>query len=71
MQALKPNFRSRFYANCFLLHLQVIRDMIADMGTPGSLPKDDKDVIDMMSVLQELTFSAAERRGMFEAMNYI
>lgn len=37
--------------------------MLADMGTPGSLPKDDKDVIDMMSVLQELTFSAAERRG--------
>ena len=43
--------------------LQVIRDMLADMGSPGSLPKDDKDVIDMMSVLQELTFSSAERRG--------
>ena len=38
--------------------------MLADMGSPGSLPKDDKDVIDMMSVLQELTFSSAERRGM-------
>lgn len=43
--------------------LQVIRDMIADMGSPGSLPRDDKDVIDMMSVLQELTFSSAERQG--------
>jgi len=48
-----------------LAGLQVIRDMLADMGTPGSLPKDDKDVIDMMSVLQELTFSSAERRGTF------
>lgn len=45
-----------------LAGLQVIRDMIADMGTPGSLPKGDKDVIDMMKILQELTFSAAERR---------
>lgn len=42
--------------------------MLADMGTPGSLPKDDKDVIDMMSVLQELTFSSAERRGTYNAM---
>jgi hypothetical protein len=43
--------------------------MLADMGTPGSLPKDDKDVIDMMSVLQELTFSSAERRGNVQTYN--
>lgn len=46
-----------------LAGLQVIRDMLADMGCQGTLPRNDKDTIDMMKILQELTYSAAERRG--------
>ncbi|CAE7473109.1 PUB12, partial [Symbiodinium microadriaticum] len=42
----------------------VIRDMLSDMGCDGTLPRNDKDTVDMMRVLQELTYSAAERREM-------
>jgi ankyrin repeat protein len=46
-----------------LAGLQTIRDMIKDMGCQGSLPKNDRDTVDMMTILQELTFSATERNG--------
>jgi hypothetical protein len=38
-----------------LTGIQMIRDMISDMGGPGSTPSDESDKIDMMSVLRELT----------------
>jgi ankyrin repeat protein len=47
-----------------LAGLQTIRDMIKDMGSTGSLPRNDRDTIDMMSILQELTYTPEERRGM-------
>jgi hypothetical protein len=49
-----------------LAGLQTIRDMIKDMGCEGSLPKSDRDTVDMMTILQELTFSASERNGLLQ-----
>jgi ankyrin repeat protein len=47
-----------------LAGLQTIRDMIKDMGCQGSIPRNDRDSIDMMTILQELTFSSSERSGL-------
>ena len=55
-----------WYVKCvgnILYYVQVIRDMLNDMGCVGTLPRNEKDTIDMMRVLQELTYSSAERRG--------
>ena len=37
--------------------------MIRDMGSQGSLPRNERDSIDMMTILQELTYSSSERNG--------
>lgn len=38
-----------------LASLKMVRDMIADMGGPGSVPNGPSDVVDMVQVLRELT----------------
>lgn len=39
--------------------------MIRDMGCNGSVPRNERDTIDMMTILQELTYSSSERSSKF------
>ena len=38
-----------------LASLKMVREMISDMGGPGSTPIDSSDVVDMVHVLRDLT----------------
>ena len=63
---LYPNVRHRYVL--IYTHVQVIRDMLSDMGCSGTLPRDENDSIDMMRILQGLTYSLTDRRG--ETVNH-
>ena len=52
----RADLRSRSGALPYhLASLKMVRDMIADMGGPGSVPNGSSDVVDMVQVLRELT----------------
>lgn len=38
-----------------LASLQIVREMLGDMGGPGAVPSSQEDTIDMVLVLRELT----------------